>query len=92
MTHRTEANQPTPIEQATEDILRMLSAAISRCHEVKRVAQRQGVSEPQFRRLLALYFHDKTIADWCRDFGIEDATDPSDKPSHEPGGQGRHER
>jgi len=78
MTHRTEANPPTPIEQATFDVLQSLSVAIIQAHKARNVESLQRMTEPQFRRILALYFHDKSIADWCRDLGIPDATDPHD--------------
>jgi hypothetical protein len=78
VTHRTEANPPTRIEKATMDTVTKLSQDISVSYHTNRVQEQHGTTEPEFRRILALYFHDKSIADWCRDLGIQDATDPAD--------------
>jgi len=85
MTHRTEHHQPTPVENATRDVLAVLSAAITAQHQHHGIA-RMNIPEKEFRRILALYFHNKSIADWCHDLSIADATDPDDKPSR--GGEG----
>jgi len=82
MTQRTEGNPPTPIETATEKVLNALSATITKEHKAHGLEHNQRTSEKDFRRILALYFHDKTLQDWCRDLGIQDATDPAHKPSH----------
>jgi hypothetical protein len=82
MTHRTEANPPTPIERAIADILESIGRNAAHFQREHNVAKLQGIPEPEFRRILALYFHDKSLAEWCRDLGIPDATDPEDKPSH----------
>jgi hypothetical protein len=76
MTNRTEAYQPTAIEMATQRTLEMLTQAVTVTYKTQRVEQQQGTTEAEFRRILALYFFDKTIADWCHDLGIQDATDP----------------
>ena len=81
MTHRTDTNPPTRIETATAATLNaMCDAAALNYREHGLEIQR--IDEPGFRRILALYFHHKTLADWCRDLGIPDATDPADKPTH----------
>jgi hypothetical protein len=80
MTHRTESSPPTPIEQATATLLQELSANISQAMLRFDIHRTQHIDEKSFRRILALCFHDKSLADWCRDLGIPDATDPADKP------------
>jgi hypothetical protein len=85
MTHRTEAPTPSPIERATADVLESIRHNAIHFHRERGLANpAKGFSftEADFLRVLALYFHDKTLAEWCRDLGIPDATDPDDKPSH----------
>jgi len=82
MTHRTEHAQPTPVEIATREVLQSIPN-IARSYFIEhQIAARQRIPEKEFLRILALYFEQKTLADWCHDFGIPDASDPSDKPSH----------
>lgn len=75
----------TPIEKASERVLQELSKIVTMAYVAFEVRRQHGTTEHEFRRILVLYFHDKTIADWSHDLAIEDATDPHDKPSH--GGQ-----
>lgn len=79
MTSRTEAYQPTPIEQATKRALEMFSEAVSVTYKVYRVQSQHGTTEAEFRRILALYLHDKSLTDWCADLQIEDASDPGER-------------
>ena len=85
MTILTEGTDITPLERATEAVTTGLSDLITISHiEHKLAAPRNGVAftEQQFRRLLALYFHDRTVQQWCQILGIPDASDPEDKPDH----------
>jgi hypothetical protein len=85
MTHRTEAPKPTPIEQATQDVLAHIRVNAAQAHQARNLnnpAKGFSFTQGEFLRILALYFHDKSLADWCRDLGIPDASDPRDKPSH----------
>jgi hypothetical protein len=85
MTHRTEANPPTPIELATSDVVRLMEASVHTAflsYHLDKPNKGFTYTEPEFRRMLALYFHGKSIAEWCRDLHIPDATDPTDKPDH----------
>ncbi len=82
MTERTDSNSMTPIEKATVRVLQELSKTVSMAYIAFEVGRQHGTTEPEFRRIIALYFHDKTITDWCHDLAIADATDPADKPSH----------
>jgi hypothetical protein len=79
LTTRMEANQPTPIENATMKILRELDSAITLHYRGERVSGKHGTTEREFRRILALYFHDKSISDWCASLGIPDISDPADR-------------
>jgi hypothetical protein len=74
-----EANQATRIENATMKILRELDSAITLHSRGERVSGQHGTTEREFRRILALYFHDKSISDWCANFGIPDINDPADR-------------
>jgi len=82
VTLRTEHQQATPVEIATQEVLSTVSAAITVMHSQNKLTERQHITEKEFRRILALYFEQKTLADWCHDFEIPDATDPHDKPPH----------
>lgn len=73
MTHRTELNPPTPIELATEIVVRNIEATATTAHANGEVGKHFTLA--QFKRILALYFADKSVADWCRDLGIPDASD-----------------
>jgi hypothetical protein len=79
LTTRMEANQPTPIENATLKILRELDSAITLHCRGERVSGQHGTTEREFRRILALYFHDKSISDWGASLGIPDISDPADR-------------
>ena len=70
MTTRTEANPPTPIERATIDVVRSIDAHARLAYKEENVLSQRGTTEQEFRRILALYFHDKSLADWCHDLGI----------------------
>jgi len=78
MTSRTEANQPTPIERATRDVAQSIAHNAHHFYREHRVDLQHGTTEPEFKRILALYFHDRSLADWSQDLGIPDATDPHD--------------
>ena len=65
---------PTRVERATEAVLLQLSAAIRASFISYGVSQQQGMNEDAFRRVLALYFTDRTLAEWCTILGIADAT------------------
>jgi hypothetical protein len=82
MTHRTEMNQPTPIENATRGILLDLSDMLHEHYSMSGVGAIQHIPEDEFRRIIALYFYNKSISDWCQDLHVQDATDPTErKPS-----------
>jgi hypothetical protein len=78
MTQRTEANPPTPNEKDSATVLVLLGGTISATYKHCNVQSQHGTTEQEFRRILALYFHGKSIRDWCKDLGIPDATDPMD--------------
>jgi hypothetical protein len=78
VTHRTEANPPSPIEIATRDVLESIKNTATLYYSEHGVGAKQGATLPQFLRIVALYFHDKSLADWCHDLGIPDATDPKE--------------
>jgi hypothetical protein len=78
VTHRTDSNQASPIELATQDVLTILSASIRQQYTAHQVDRQHGTTEAEFRRILALYFHDKSLADWCHDLGIQDVGDRRD--------------
>ncbi len=80
MTHRTEVHQPTPIEIATKATLDQLRPNAEKAYELCGVARQHGTTLSEFKRIFVLYLHDKSLADWCHDLGIEDATHPNDKP------------
>jgi hypothetical protein len=82
MTRRTEASPPTPIEQASAAVIESINAAITAHYCELQVGPKQRIPEQEFRRIIALYFTHKTLADWCRDLHIADATDPQDRPDH----------
>ena len=86
MTHRTEANEPLPVELATSDVLESIGHNARTFHRQHKVLEAQRIDEEGFKRILALYLYNKSLAEWCRDLHIPDATDPLDKPSH--GGEG----
>lgn len=80
MTHRTEANQPTPVEVATAEVMRDLSRSISEAYARNRLDKPThgfAYTEQEFRRMLALYLFDKPLADWAALLGIHDPSDPS---------------
>jgi hypothetical protein len=79
VTARTEANPPTPVELAAAAVTESMNAAATAHYAQHQVGLLQHIPEQAFRRILALYFHDKSLADWCRDLHIPDATDPHDK-------------
>ena len=79
MTQRTEANKPTPVEVATAEVLRDLGRAIHDAHARNRLdlpTRGFAYTEPEFRRMLALYFFDKPLADWAEALAIADPSDP----------------
>jgi hypothetical protein len=82
MTHRTETNPPTRIERATADTVASIRHNARHFYDEYNVATQHHTTPNEFLRILALYLHDKTLAEWCRDLGIPDATNPADKPSH----------
>ena len=82
MTNRTEGNPPTAVERATQDVIESINSNARHFHHEHAVQIHQHIDEASFRRILALYFHNKSLADWCHDLGIPDATDPSDKPNY----------
>jgi hypothetical protein len=86
MTKRTEANPPTPVELATADVVETIAHNAHHFHQEHAVQPRQHIDEKAFRRIIALYFFHKSLADWCHDLGIPDATDPTDRQEH--GGEG----
>jgi hypothetical protein len=65
------ANQPrnekTPIELATEAVMRDLNDAITHQHRAHRV----DISEAEFRRILALYFERQTATEWMEILGAK---------------------
>lgn len=75
MTTRTDTNPATAIEIATENVVHSIRHAATLYYAENQVARHHATTEPQFLRVLALYFADKSIADWCRDLGIPDATE-----------------
>jgi hypothetical protein len=79
MTHRTEANPPTPVERATQDVLESIIPNARHFHREHALAELQQIDEPGFRRILALYFFNKSLGDWCHDLGIPDATHPPER-------------
>ena len=78
MTHRTELNPQTPIENATNRVIKELNDTITSAYIAFHINSQHQTSETEYRRILALYFHDKSLMDWCHDLGIQDATDPAD--------------
>ena len=72
MTHRTE-HQQTPIEQATrqvtDNLSRSITAAFVTFHPTK--------TETEFRQIIAGYFENKSLRDWCETLQIQ-------KPEHAP--------
>jgi hypothetical protein len=78
VTKRTEANLPTPIEIATRNVLESIRHNAQHFYRENEVRRHHETTEIEFLRILALYFHDKSIADWCNDLDIPDATDPAD--------------
>jgi len=79
MTRRTEANPPAPIERAVLNVIGELDAAIRTHYREEGLQTNSAITEPEFRRIIALHFHDRTLTEWCRIFGIPDATDPEDR-------------
>lgn len=85
MTHRTESNPPTPIECATNDVVQAIRNNALHFHREYAVLPEQHIDERAFLKILALYLHDRTLQDWCKDLGIPEALDPANKPYY--GGQ-----
>lgn len=79
MTARAELVPPTPCEEACEELVSRIRHFAIEAHREHRVAEEQQISRESFLRIVALYFENKSLADWCRDLGILDATDPSEK-------------
>jgi hypothetical protein len=74
MTERSEGDHPTTLELATGTIVRGISDLISTAHQrhnLKHAESGLSFSELEFRRIILLYLYDKTLADWCRDLGVE---------------------
>jgi hypothetical protein len=67
MTERTNSNPPTDIEKATADVVYDISVAISRAYTTHHLT----IGEPQFRRIIAGYFDNRSFTDWCHDLGIQ---------------------
>jgi hypothetical protein len=55
-----------------------LDAAMTVHFRGERVSGQHGTTEREFRRILALYFHDKSISDWCANLGIPDLSEAAD--------------
>jgi hypothetical protein len=82
MTHRTDTNPPTAIERATTDTLESIkhnARHFHREHNLANPTTGSPCTPEAFLRILALYLHDKSLADWCHDLGIPDATDHQDR-------------
>jgi hypothetical protein len=82
MTHRTDANPPTAIEKATTDTVESIRHNAHHFHHEHNLANPAkgfACTEEAFLRILALYLHDKSLADWANDLGIPDPSDPSER-------------
>lgn len=87
MTQRTESNPPSKIELATQEVVWAISAAVTVAYQRHKVSEQNNTSEKNFRQVIAGYFYNKTIEDWCRDLGIE--VSPGDRHTRpDYGGQG----
>jgi hypothetical protein len=58
--------EPSAIEKATADVMHTLNATITGAHRAHGVQ----LTEREFRVMLAGHFEQKTIKDWCADFGV----------------------
>jgi hypothetical protein len=76
MTTRTMDPQKTPCELAAEAIVRDLRSLIAMHFSEQNV--RSQMSQQTFTAVMAGYFEQKTIHDWCTDFGID--TPEGDRP------------
>jgi hypothetical protein len=69
----TQPYEPSAIEKATAQVIGDLNNVITVAFIAFNVRDQIG-SEQAFRRILAGYFTDKTIEDWCRDLDIQPPT------------------
>jgi hypothetical protein len=83
MTHRTELNVPTRIEVATRQILQDLTEAVHQRYAVCGVGAAHRMQEDEFRRIIAFFFFNKSLTDWCHDLSIVDATDPTERSARQ---------
>jgi hypothetical protein len=57
------------VATATAAITDAISEMISYSYRMR--GQQMQLTEPQFRRIIAGYFEQKTLKDWCDTFGVE---------------------
>jgi len=88
MTQRTENREATPAEIAAADIVSKISALISDAYHKHRVRDQLG-KEETFRAIMAGYFENKSMRDWCRDLGIDVPPQDEDAANCERIGEGR---
>jgi hypothetical protein len=80
MTNRTEANPPTTVEIATAEVMDLLSSAITTAHQkhnLNHAARGISFTEAEFRKIIALYLHDKSIGEWASNLGIPNPEKPN---------------
>jgi hypothetical protein len=66
MTNRTE-HEYSPIEKATHDVLAEFDQAVRDAYR----RHKPAIPEKEFRRILTLYFHDKSMSEWADLLGVQ---------------------
>jgi len=61
----------TPAEKATADLENQLYIISESLHRQHTVSPQMNLTS--YHRMLVLYFHDKSLRDWCRVFHIPDS-------------------
>jgi hypothetical protein len=59
LSHQTENPPKSAIERATEAVMSRLNFAVAE------EADKHGLHNPEFRRILAGYFENQSMRDWC---------------------------